>query len=265
MKQLSLFGNIAILFSAFYSQLCFAHGDAHYLGNSAVLVQTEQKKILFDPFFHNDFGIYQLVPETMHSAIMAGAPPYDDIDAIVISHAHEDHFSAYDVAEYLSKFPDTVLVAPQQAIDMLKEYLVPKQQLHAFNLDFKAAPEQQSIKGMQISALRIPHAGWPGRKDVQNLVFRVQLGDNFSAMHMGDADPDDSHYLPYEAFWQEQMTSVNFPPYWFFMSAEGRDILYEILNVKKHIGVHVPKQVPKYLKDSDYRYFSTPGEVQSIE
>ncbi|MCC2606381.1 hypothetical protein [Planctobacterium marinum] len=44
MKQLSLFGNIAILFSAFYSQLCFAHGDAHYLGNSAVLVQTEQKK-----------------------------------------------------------------------------------------------------------------------------------------------------------------------------------------------------------------------------
>ncbi|BDX07916.1 MBL fold metallo-hydrolase [Planctobacterium marinum] len=239
---------------------CFAHGDAQYLGNSAVLVESKGKKVLFDPFFHNDFGVYQLVPQHLQQAIIRGEAPYDDIDLIVISHAHEDHFSALDVANYLQRFPKTKLIAPQQAIDLLKEYNLTASQLIGFDLSFNAPPQSKQVAELIVQAVRIPHAGWPARKDVQNIVFRIELGDAFSAMHMGDADPNDDHYLPYKTHWQNHETSVNFPPYWFFMSLEGRDILNEILQVEQHIGVHVPKEIPQFLKHSSYPYFSIPGE-----
>lgn len=238
----------------------FAHSDAQYLGNSAVLVESNGKKVLFDPFFHNDFGIYQLVPEHIQHAIMQGDAPYDGIDAIVISHAHEDHFSASDVATYLGRFPKTRLIAPQQAIDLIAEYSLPATQLIGFDIAFDAPPQQKQVDDIRIQAVRIPHAGWPARKEVQNIVFQIVLGDSFSVMHMGDADPDDVHYLPYKSHWQNHNTTVNFAPYWFFMSAEGRDILNEILQVEENIGVHVPREVPKFLKQSAYLYFSVPGE-----
>jgi hypothetical protein len=83
-------------------------------------------------------------------------------------------------------------------------------------------------------------------------------------MHMGDADPDDYHYLPYKAFWQKKSTDINFPPYWFLYSAEGRDILDNIIGAKANVGVHVPMEVPRQLIQSGRNYFSKPGENKSL-
>ena len=68
-----------------------------YLGNEAVMIESGSHKILFDPFFHNDYNTYQLVPEAIRNAIFNGEKPYDAIDIVFISHAHEDHFSAKDM------------------------------------------------------------------------------------------------------------------------------------------------------------------------
>ena len=38
------------------------HATATYLANEAVLILVAEHKVLFDPFFHNDYGTYQLVP-----------------------------------------------------------------------------------------------------------------------------------------------------------------------------------------------------------
>lgn len=241
-----------------------------FLGNSAVLVETGGAKILFDPFFHNNFGIYRLVPAKMHKAVMEGQPPYDDIDAIFISHAHEDHFSVRDVHRYLKQFPRVKLFAPQQAIQQIQNWntgdtSVTPEQLISFSLDFGDQPELKTVGVFEVAATRIPHAGWPSRKDVQNIVFSVKVANGKAAMHMGDADPNDDHYLPYKAHWQEYPVDVNFPPYWFFTSAEGRDILNEILHVKQNIGVHVPMQLPNYLKQYNHKFLSEHGESIAIE
>jgi L-ascorbate metabolism protein UlaG (beta-lactamase superfamily) len=88
----------------------FSHCDvmAHqasvtYVANEAVLITSRDKKVLFDPFFHQAFGTYQLVPLETQQAIFSSTPPFDDLTAIVISHAHDDHFDAKDVLKYLQK------------------------------------------------------------------------------------------------------------------------------------------------------------------
>lgn len=241
-----------------------------YLGNEALLVNINKTKILFDPFFAHDFGIYQLVPEEMVNAILNNQTPFNDIDAVIISHAHRDHFSAQVMVDYLVKHPKVKLFASAQAITSVNAII--KQQnitlnqknLVAVTLDFGSKPWRYQGDNFNLDAVRIPHAGWPARADVENLIFRVKFANGESVMHMGDADPDDDHYLPYRSFWAQQQVDVNFPPYWFFISAEGRDILFDIIKAKKNIGIHVPVEVPKRLKQQTKDYFSTPGKVYQL-
>ncbi|WP_448547153.1 MBL fold metallo-hydrolase [Thalassotalea fusca] len=239
---------------------------AHYLGNEGLLLVDGQHKILFDPFFHKDFNQYQSVPKDIIDKIHRGQSPYDNISAIFISHAHDDHFTAKTVAEYLANFPHVKLIAPQQAIDKLSPFFeqINQENLIAVNLAFGDAAWHKQLNGLNIGAVRIPHAGWPGRADVQNIVFRVSFEQGSTVMHMGDADPNDEHYIPYRAYWQEVITDTAFPPYWFFYSAEGRDILNELINAKSHIGIHVPVNVPNVLKNNQDQYFSIPGSEKQL-
>lgn len=240
---------------------------AQYLGNEAVLIVNENTKVLFDPFFHSDFGIYQLVPKQIRQDIMAGHPPFDEVKLVFVSHAHADHFEAGDMLEYLIKQQSVQLIAPEQAVKQLsklKDYTKVEQRVHSVSLKLGQAIWQKSIADTQVEAVRIPHAGWPGRAEVENIVFRVKFKDTKSVVHMGDADPLVDHYLPYRAHWKVDSTELGFPPYWFFQSLQGRDILNEYMNIEHPIGVHVPVKVPAMLKNHSWDYFSKPGELREF-
>lgn len=240
---------------------------ATYLGNEAIMVENGDNKILFDPFFHNSYNHYQLVPEEIRKALFNNKAPYDNIDVIFISHAHGDHFAADDMLKYLLKFPKIKLIAPKQAIDKLmaleKSQSV-KDQTIAIQLNRGDKPKTIQLDKLLIEAVRIPHAGWPGRADISNLVFRVTLDKDVTIMHMGDADPNDTHFKPYKDYWQKNLTNTAFPPYWFFTSEDGQIILDERINAEKTIGVHVPVKVPFELKMTGEEYFSKPSEHKSV-
>jgi len=251
----------------------FAHSDeggdasATYLGNEAVMIESGQHKILFDPFFHNNFNTYQLVPDDIREAIFNGEKPYDNIDIVFISHAHADHFSEKDTLRFLLKHPNVTLVAPQQATDSLASLAGSekvKAQVQSVSLKYGDQPWIGKVSGLAIEAVRIPHSGWPSRAEVENIVFRVSLDNDITVMHMGDADADDKHFRPLKAHWQQKVTDTAFPPYWFFASAQGNEILNNRINAKSHIGVHVPVNVPQRLKTSGKKFFSKVGERAKI-
>jgi len=271
MKSLFQFALFSILLSTLtFNSLSWAHGEgnAHveYLGNEALLFTDGNTKILFDPFFHNDYGNYQLVPNNIRDAIFDAQPPYDNISAIVVSHAHGDHFAADDVAGYLAEYPKVKLIAPSQATEQVlarSAALLP--QLISLELDFGDQPVTTQFDGIIAESVRIPHAGWPQRKEVANLVHRVTLPSGKTIIHMGDADPDDAHFEPFVKHWQQRDSDAAFPPFWFFLSNDGPMILEKRINAKQNIGVHVPLKVPEALKASGKTYFSEPGERHTLK
>ncbi len=184
------------------------------------MITNGDKKVLFDPFFHQAFGTYQLVPKETKQAIFSEIPPFDNLTAIIISHTHGDHFAADEVLKYLQKFPNTQLIAPQQAVTELialadSKPILP--QVFSVAMAFNQAPKNLEVAGLLIDAVRIPHAGWPGRAGIENLVFRVTLTNqdtSVTVMHMGDADPSDDHYLPYKDHWQNRISDTALTPYW---------------------------------------------------
>ena len=135
-------------------------------------------------------------------------------------------------------------------------------------LDMEAGDTAEAITIGEITAaaVRIPHAGWPApaRASIQNMVYRVTLGDGATVIHMGDADPRRQHFIPHKDHWAEQRTDTAFPPYWFLTSLQGRNILEDDMNVEKSIGIHVPLKIPADLKESGQDYFSVSGETREI-
>lgn len=228
--------------------------EARYLANEGVLVEMGDAKILFDPLFDEAFGQYRLLPGDMRRALMDGEPPWDGIDALFVTHYHDDHFGPAAVLDYLRRHEDVILYAPRQAAAVLRrmpgENASLLRRVVAVRAGLGDPPQRFERPGLVIDALRLPHAGWPDRNTrVEMIAWRVTLDDTLSVAHLGDADAALEHYRGSGEFWQAPMLDAAFIPYWFFLSRQGREVLDRHLRAAQSIGIHVPVSVP-----------DTPGE-----
>lgn len=246
-----------------------SYTTVQYLANEGVMVAHEETKILFDPLYGNSYGTYQLVPDEMREAIFEGRSPYNGIDAVFISHHHGDHFSAEDMLRYLRSQTDTRLYAPAQAVAAIRELAGSADdalfdRVVGLDLDYGDEPVSLQSGGLVIDAIHIPHSGWPTRRtDVQNLGFRVTLDDNSTVLHLGDADARTIHFGD-EDYWGERVVDLALPPYWFFGSDDGNEILETHIDVENSIGIHVPAEFSEILAIPEellrYEMFTRPGE-----
>lgn len=253
------------------------HGDAQarHIANAGVMIANGETRVLFDPLYNNTFDRYDAIPDDIRAHILAGMHPWDGVDAVFVSHYHEDHFDPAALLELLERQPDVHLYGPEQAASAVRELVDAEtadimSRVHGVDIALGDPAERIQVGTLSIDALRLPHAGWPERhKDVQNIVFRVTLDDTVTAMHLGDADTVDDHFAPHSEFWTERHTDLALPPYWFFLNAAGRDILESRIAARQTIGVHVPAEVSD---DPDQRpaaldgfdVFTRPGEIREI-
>ena len=248
-----------------------AQSTAMYIANEGVLVSHDETKVLFDPLASESFGQYEIIPASMKADLFAGEPPFDGVDAIFISHYHGDHFSPADVLRLLRQQPDIRLYAPMQAIAGLRDVADESDQpvidrVIGVDLEYGDAPMTITADGLLIEAVRIPHSGWPTRRtDVQNIAFRVTLDDTTTVLHLGDADTRDVHFVQDQDYWEERRTHMAFPPYWYFLSDNGRAVLEDRIGADHAVGIHVPKDVPddSMQRDPELRdvdLFTRPGE-----
>lgn len=227
--------------------------------------------ILFDPLYDNGFGQYQMVPKNVEEAIFAGTSPFESITAVFVSHFHGDHFSANSMLRLLRQRDAIRLYAPAQAVAAMRKIAAADDagvfdRVTQFDLDYGDAPVFVRMEGLLIEAVHIPHSGWPtARTDVQNIAFRVTLEDTSTVLHLGDSDARTVHFEQSQNFWDERRVDLAFPPYWFFLSDDGREILEHHIGVRKAIGIHVPasfgddpSSIPAELLSDEL--FTQPGE-----
>jgi L-ascorbate metabolism protein UlaG (beta-lactamase superfamily) len=250
-------------------------GQVHYLANEGLMVAHGETKVLFDPLFNESFGQYRLVPEDMRRDLFAGEPPWDGIDAIFISHYHDDHFSPRDMLQFLRERDGVRLYAPAQAVAALREVSREDEgelfaRVTAIALEYGDAPRRIEIPGLFIEGVRIPHSGWPDRQvHVENIAWRITLDDHTTVLHLGDADTKDLHFEKHEEHWDQRRLHMAFPPYWYFLSNEGQRVLKERLRPAHAVGIHVPVTVPETAAERepglrDVDLFTHPGETREI-
>lgn len=245
-----------------------------YLANEGVAVFHGETTLLFDPLFQTRDAYYAQVPEKTREAIIKGSEPFSNISAIFVSHYHLDHFDPVDMLRLMAQQKSTQLYAPQQAVKAMR-FASSKDQADIFervialDLDYGDAPRIIQSGNLTVQGFYIPHSGWPkARTDVENIAFRVTIDDVATVVHLGDADAHNEHFALHEHEWQEKEAGVALPPYWFFDSADGNDILDTYIKPLRTIGIHVPaayknaENIPKEFEGFDL--FTKPGETRPL-
>jgi hypothetical protein len=162
------------------------------------------------------------------------------------------------------------LYAPAQAVAAIREIAGTEDEsvfnrVTGLDLDYGDPPVTIRTDNIIVDAVHIPHSGWPtARTDVQNIAFRVTLDDSATVLHLGDADARIVHFAANEQYWEERTVDLALPPYWFFGSEDGTEILQNRIDLRHAIGIHVPaeysdkEKIPEKLLG--YELFTRPGE-----
>ena len=248
-------------------------GTVTYIANEGVLVTVGDTRVLFDPLFEDHHAMYEAPDAETRRRLIAGEPPFDGIDAVFVSHHHRDHFSPELMLEFLAARPEVRLYAPAQAVTAMRRSTSGDEVLAratGIAMDSGDAPMSIELGDIEILVMRVPHSGWPERHaEVENLVFRITLDDEMTVAHFGDAHADAAFFAPNRSAWRRGRTDLAMPPYWFFLSDGGREILDSIVRPERAIGLHVPESIPD---DTNARppelrgidLFTRPGETRSI-
>lgn len=251
-----------------------AHEDGiTYLANAGVMVRQGDTGFLFDPLFDHSYGLYQLLPDDLRRKLMAGEPPFDDVDVVFITHAHGDHFSADAIARFLTSHPQVKLVAPQQAIDLMVKDGVDMQaftgRVHAIDRAVGAAVFHDKVSGLKVEAVTVPHSGGAQFADVRNTAYRITLSSGLHVLHLGDATIESQPFADRQKYWDRVGNDLVFTPYWLFKNKARRVIPEQIIRAKTRYGVHVPVDLEKLkfrygtaLDDVDL--FTRPGETRKL-
>jgi len=155
--------------------------EVTYVGNAGFLIKVGDKKILIDALFKGYPGSYEL-PADIQSKLLSAMPPFDDVDLIIVTHAHGDHVDVSMVTTYMKHNPQTVFVSTKQLVDHMNDSTG---RSIGFN-PTKGQPEKRIINGINIEAFLLPHG--PDSRIINN-GFLISV-DGTTLLHTGDVDFD---------------------------------------------------------------------------
>ena len=238
-----------------------------YVANEGVLIQSGSKQVLIDALHKPYLSEYLATPQKILDTMMANRPPFEDIELLLVSHIHGDHFSGELVGEYLQVSKTARLFTTLQAKSQLANtfsgfaHITDKIQVMRYYAEMDTS---FSAKGIQVRMVRIAHGGvrWSG---MQNVGHIVELG-SMKFLHIGDPSHGKKDFERLQLF--RDKIDVAILPFWFLTAAKGREIVDKLIKPAYLIAVHVPpkdvnsitREIAKYYPEAVV--FGKPNEQQ---
>jgi len=175
-----------------------------YIANCGFLLKSGNKKILVDALF-GDFESDWCVtpPGKIIEKMETSTEPFDQIDVILISHAHVDHFNKEIVLKHLVSNEAGILICPEQVrmeLENDKRYEKISARVKEVTPEKNMSCQSLEIKGMKIKVWGLIHSAYYIRNEetkqiynkhekVQNLGFTIEIDDQ-KVFHGGDWEYD---------------------------------------------------------------------------
>ena len=225
-----------------------------YIANEGFLLESDNKKVLIDALFGKKDLNFCDTPslETLNN-ITKAQTPFDDVDLLLVTHRHIDHFDAGLVTTYLENNKQCNMIGTQQAVDQMKnsnKYGNIKDRIYSITPSF-GYNEKITLNGIDITTIRLKHCAYymtdenTGEKidrhrDMQNLGFIINLG-NHKMLHIGDCGMESDEEYKHYRIYQENI-DIAFLGSLFWKPFEQRiEIVNNYIKPQKIVLMHLKK------------------------
>jgi metal-dependent hydrolase (beta-lactamase superfamily II) len=95
--------------------------EVTYIANEGVLITTSSHKVLIDALFDKPNPNYRAPSENMLEKMQLGRAPFDEVNLVLVTHNHPDHFSPSFAARFMENNPDVLFIAAKDAVTAMKD------------------------------------------------------------------------------------------------------------------------------------------------
>ena len=170
-----------------------------YLANCGFMFENQSKKILIDPFGTKYGDLFYLPTSDIQTNIGTGSIPFNDINLVLITHIHGDHFNPFLAEKFLQNNKHAKMICPPQVFNQIKdscqnwkqiESQIISPQISRFNL------EKMTVNGIPLKVLRMQHGtdrslegieyvNYTDYEKIENFGYVMDLNDKV-VFHQGD-------------------------------------------------------------------------------
>lgn len=195
-----LLAAFSVILSSVYSQTSdLQNRDSivvQYIANAGFLIEMDDLKLVIDGFFNQGFNRYEIPDSITQSKLSQNMPPFQDLDLILVTHKHADHFNDSLIYLHMTNNEKAILICPNQVDLLLRKdslkYSMVQNRIKSISPDTDAYIKT-NIDGAEIIACRLWH-GKKQNKDIENLGY-VLTYKGKTIFHSGDATIQDFNGL----------------------------------------------------------------------
>ena len=207
-----------------------------FLANEGVMLSSGTRKVLIDALFLKYGPGYAVPADSTQRALHNARLPFDQVDLILVTHRHGDHFHPVPAAAHLRMNPRAHLVTSQQVIDSLR---AGASGLPDARILSRTTPpglvRREVVDGITVHLLGLPHGGERHRQ-VEHLGYMVELGGR-RVLHVGDTDISEAAFAPLRL--DTARIDVALLPAWMVTSRAGRQVIERWIRPRQVIAIHV--------------------------
>jgi L-ascorbate metabolism protein UlaG (beta-lactamase superfamily) len=208
-----------------------------YLSNAGVLVELDDQKILIDSLCNSTIPLYRNPPAATREQMILGVSPFDNIDCLLFTHHHSDHFDPEGAAVFLRHHKEAFIISTSAVISQISDQLSHMESKRLVALDTTGEVLQDiQINGIKIRSVAMRHDGEQYR-DVPNLAYLIAAAGK-KILHVGDAKPIPENYL--ELNLAAENIDLLLAPFPYVGLPKGRQVIEAYIKPKKIAVIHLP-------------------------
>jgi L-ascorbate metabolism protein UlaG (beta-lactamase superfamily) len=220
--------------------------DVTYIANAGFVVSSATQKVAIDAMFDEGWGSYLVPSRSTRGKMKQAEAPFDDLDLILVTHWHDDHFDADMVTQHLRRNLRCKAVVTTQAADRMKvvpEYDEVSERVVAVSPGWGETVEMR-FEDIVVTAVGMRHVPYPledgedKHRDVQTVGYVVTL-DGATLYHIGDAFLDvEERFIETSGIGERGIDAV-FIEY-FDRSPGSVRVIHEVIRPRAVVATHIP-------------------------
>jgi L-ascorbate metabolism protein UlaG (beta-lactamase superfamily) len=228
-----------------------------YIANAGFLIEYGSKKVLIDAI--HSWPNFQSTPDEVYNNLRQNKPPFDDIDLILVTHDHADHFYAKMVNYVMSRQKRAVLIAPDNAIESLKisapeEYKkITDDQIKKVDIHVGEILDL-SLDDIDLKIFGLEHDG--SQSNMLNYGYLIKVYDK-TLLHEGDSYISNKYFQ--SSNFEIDSIDILFENDPYRKDQERQKIINDYIKPKHRIAMHIqPMNLERFLKEIKDKY---PDEI----